>query len=115
MSKQVDYTKHICEFLLNHILISVNGLEQLLQLPATTISQAMNGSRSIPEKHIFKIVCELANYGFEIDGYILRYDASDNSLSGRKWVKNIKTVKEGDGFAYIVKEYRWIAGDYSDL
>ena len=112
---QKKYSDIIVEFLKSHPLISSKALEEALSIPQSTIGQALSGARLIPEKHIYYIICHLANYGLQIDGYTLTYDPSDNVLTGRKWVENMKTVKDGGGFAYVVKEYRMLAADYTDL
>lgn len=116
---QEKYSNIITDFLREHVLISVKGLEENLSLPDGTIRQALVGGRLIPEKHIYRILCELAKYGLEIQGYRLTYDPVDNSLSAAKWVKNVKTIekksKDGNYFEYIVKEARWMANDYFDL
>lgn len=112
---QKKYSDIIIKFLKSHPLISAKGLEEVLEMPQSTIGQALSGVRLIPVKHIYNIVCYLAAYGLEIDGYLLTYNQEDNTITGRKWVKNMKNIKEGAGFAYVVKEYRILATDYFDL
>lgn len=112
---QEKYSKIITDFLLNRPAISVNYLEKELNLPQSTIGQALNGNRLIPEKHIFPILCFLVSYGLQVDGYNLSFDSESCTISGRKWAENIDTIEEGSGFAYIVKEYRILFSDYSDL
>lgn len=108
--KQEKYSLIICEFLNERDLISVNALEKKLALPQSTFGQALSGKRLIPEKHIWNIICELANYGLKIDGYSLEYDSDGGSLFFRKTV-SVKTRKKD----YLVTELRWIAGSYFDL
>lgn len=114
MTTQQKYSDAICEFLTSHHLIAVATLEQLLSLPASTIAQALNGSRSIPQKHIFPILCELARYGIEVEGYRLVYDEATDTIIAA-FADEVETKEEGDGFVYFVKEYRWIACSYTDL
>ncbi|HRQ17686.1 MAG TPA: hypothetical protein PL085_11460 [Agriterribacter sp.] len=95
--------------------ISARAIETELKLPDSTIRKALTGAREIPAKHIFPIICLLAGYGLKIDGYTLTFDQADGPLTGRKWVENIKTKKEGTGFVYIVKEYRFFASSFFDL
>lgn len=117
--KQEKYTKIITDFLRSHPVISVLGVEKELNLPSSTIRSPMAGLREIPTKHIFPIIGFLANYGLQIEGYNLKYDPEDGTLSARKWVENMEVIEveseTGSHFEYIVKEYRWIASDYFDL
>ena len=115
MDKQKFYSDAICDYLKSHPFVSVYAVEIELKLPVSTIAQALNGSRLIPEKHIYNILFLLADYGIQIDEYKLSSEKKDKSISAHRWVKNEKTIKEGKGFAYIVREYRWIAYEYSDL
>ena len=113
---QEKYSDMICDFLRSHNLISVNALEEKLNIPQSTIGKAMNENRLIPTKHIFPIICELSRYGFEIDGYSLSLDEATGVLFGRKFVENIETIEEPQGsFEYIIKEYRNIYSDFFDL
>lgn len=111
---QKKYSEIITAFLKSHPLISVKGLEEALNIPQSTIGQMKTG-RLIPEKHIFGLICHLANYGMEIDGYTLSYDPADGVLTGRKWAENIETIEENGAFTYIVKECRMLADSYFDL
>lgn len=115
---QEKYTKIILDFLNSHSLISVKGIEETLNIPQSTIGQATNG-RLIPEKHIYPLICFLADYGLKIDGYDLIYDAVDDTLTGRKWIENLETIEiEENGasqFEYIIKEDRILITDYFDL
>lgn len=112
---QEIYSNIITNFLRSHPAIAPTTLENELSLPNSTIRQALAGAQLIPKKHLFNIICHLADYGLKIDGYILSYNPADGILSGRKWVENIEIIEEGDGFAYIVKEYRIMANDISEL
>jgi predicted transcriptional regulator len=112
---QEKYSNIITEFLKSRYLISVNALEHALNIPQSTIGKALQGERLIPEKHIFPIICFLAEYGLKIDGYDLSYDESNGTLFGRTWVETVSTEEEGDGFVYLIKEYRFTAGNYFDL
>ncbi len=102
-------------FFKSHPAIAPTTVEKELDLPSTTIRQALAGAQLIPVKHLYPIICYLAGYGLQIDGYSLSYDAADNTLSGRKWVENMETVEEDGGFAYIVKEHRFNANDVFDI
>lgn len=117
MNIQEKYSNVITEFLRTHPAISSNRIEEELNLPQSTIGQALNGGRLIPVKHIFPLLCYLARYGLELDGYQLNYDPADGLLTGRKWVENkeVIEVEGGSSFEYIVKEYRFLASDYFDL
>lgn len=112
---QEKYSNLICDYLRSRPAIAATTIEKKLGLPDSTIRQALAGAQLIPEKHIFPIVCYLSGYGLTIDGYTLSYDPADDTLSGRKWVENVGTEEDGDGFVYIVKEYRFFASSYSDL
>lgn len=65
--KQKIYTRIIVDFLRSHPLINVNALEKLLELPFTSVHQAVTGKRSIPKGHIFKILAELSKYGLTLE------------------------------------------------
>lgn len=74
--KQKKYTRIVVDFLKSHPLISVNALEKLLDLPFTSVHQAVSGKRLIPKSHIFKILVELANYGLTLEeGKYLSYNS----------------------------------------
>jgi hypothetical protein len=111
---QEKYSTIICDFLKSHPLISVNGLEETLNIPQSTVWKAVKNAREIPTKHIFTIICHLAGYGLQIDGFGLTYDQNDGILFARKAFE-VKTKKDGEGFFYIVKEHRFIAGSFFDL
>lgn len=116
-----EYSNLIADFLISHPLISAQGLEKTLGLPNSAIRHALFSRHSgkkqkfIPTKHIWPIVCHLADYGLEINGYQLKYDPADGLLSGRKTVKTEHIVEQGKGFIYIIQEYRIIAASYPDL
>jgi hypothetical protein len=111
---QEKYSNIITDFLKSHSLISVKALEEALKIPQSTIWKAVQGERLIPEKHIFPLICFLADYGLRIDGHTLEYDHSDGTIIGRKAIE-VETQEDGDGFIYLVKEYRFIVSDYFDL
>lgn len=115
LTMQEKYSNIIVEFLKAHPLIPTQSLEQALGIPDTTISKAVHGDRLIPTKHIFPILCFLAEYGIEIDGYALSYDDQIDSLFGRKFIENVKTIEKDGVFTYIVKESRTIFTDFFDL
>jgi uncharacterized protein (DUF488 family) len=53
------------EFLKSHDLIAIEKLDRKLEIPITTIRQAMLIKRKIPEKYHKKIIKELKKYSFE--------------------------------------------------
>lgn len=112
---QEKYSNIIIDFLKSHPRISVLGLEKELKLPSGTLQHPKAGLRKIPEKHIYPIVCHLADYGLKIDGYTLTHDSSDDTLTGRKWLEDVKTIELHRTFIYVVKECRMFAGGYFDL
>lgn len=112
---QEKYSNIITEFLRTHPLLSINAIEIELNLPQSTIAQSIKGPRFLPVKHIYSLICLLAQYGLKIDGYTISYDPSDDTISGRKFVENIKTIEEDGSFTYVIKEYRFIAADFHDL
>jgi len=65
MNNQTKESKLICDFLQSRKLICIKALEERCGLPNTTISQALNGSRKIPKKHLALITAVLVLYGFE--------------------------------------------------
>lgn len=107
---QQKYSDIITEFLKSHPLISLNALEKALEIPQSTLHKAINAARLIPSKHIFPLLCELALYGLEIDGFRLTVDESNNIFAR----KDVETVDSADDY-YLSKQYRWFAGSYSDL
>lgn len=84
-------------------------------MPQSTIGQALSGKRNIPEKYIFELLCELAQYGLKIDGYMLSYDAPIQVLFGRKFLENIETIEVNGHLEYVLKESRTIWTSYFDL
>jgi hypothetical protein len=113
--KQEKYSNIITDFLKSHSLISVKALEEALKIPQSTIWKAVQGERLIPEKHIFPLICFLANYGLKIDGYDLSYDDSDGILFGRQSIETVDDEEIDNTFVYTNKEYRFLAVDYFDL
>ena len=109
-NNQQKYTNVITEFLKSHPLISLNALEKTLDIPQSTLHKAVNSARLIPSKHIFPLLCELAGYGLEIDGFRLSVDESNNIFAR----KDVETVDSTDDY-YLSKQYRWFAGSYLDL
>lgn len=59
-------SEKIVKFLREHPLISLNSLEEMLDIPQSTLSKAVkeNSERDIPGKHIEKLSEELLHYGF---------------------------------------------------
>lgn len=57
--------EQIIDFLKDHHLISVEGLERYLGIPHKTITQAMAGTRQIPKKYHEEIIKHLRNYGWD--------------------------------------------------
>lgn len=112
---QEKYSNLICDFLKSHSFISVHALEKECNIPQGTINQATNQSRQIPAKHIYNILCELVDYGLKINDYTMKFDPEDGNLYGRKWVENVGTEEEGQGFVYIVKEHRVVFTNFADL
>lgn len=115
MTQQKKYTDLITEFLVSHPAISIQILEKELGLPSTTIAQAKQG-RNIPAKHIYPIICHLVGYGLKIDGFTLSYDPSDKTISGRKWLRNVRSREAKHGyFIYTVEEEMVLFTAYDDL
>lgn len=112
---QQKYSDLICDFLKSHELISVNALEEKLQIPASTIGQALNGNRLIPSKHIYCILCELAKYGIKIHDFNLTLDEETDVIFGRRFIENIETIENESNFEYVIKEDRIFFSDYTDL
>jgi transcriptional antiterminator len=118
MDRHNDLSKQVCDFLKSHKLISVNKLEKKLNLPQSTIAQALNSTtRFIPSKHLYSIIFELVQYGLKIDGYEWEIDDNLNvpNIYGRKFVELVDTIEDENSFVYVVKEYRTLASDLSDL
>lgn len=117
MDRHSQLSKQVCDFLKTHELISVNSLEKKLNLPQSTIGQALNGSREIPSKHLYNLIFELVQYGLKIDGYdwVIDDDLNVPNIYGRKFVELVNTIDDGNSFTYLVKEYRTLASDLSDL
>lgn len=117
MDRHSQLSKQVCDFLKTHDLISTNGLEKKLNLPQSTIGQALNGSRDIPQKHLFEIIRELIQYGLKVDGFdwVLDDEPHVQNIYGRKFVELVDTIEEDNSFVYVVKEYRTLASDISDL
>lgn len=111
MDLQEKYSKIITDFLESHPAISANKIEQDLALPQSTLYKAKNG-REIAIKHIYPLLCYLADYGLTIDGYTLTLDKDTDSLFARKWISNEGQDRQGN---YKVKEARWMACSYADL
>jgi len=63
-NEQIKKSKQIVDFLNDRDLISVKTLEDKLNLPGSTISKAIYGTRLIPKKHIKSIECVLEKYGY---------------------------------------------------
>lgn len=112
---QERYSTIITDFLKSHPLIGLRPLENILHIPTGTIRQAASGDRQIPEKHIYPIICHLADYGLKIDDHSLTYDPADGMLSGRRWLENVIDEEVNGSFRYIIKESRWFATNYFDL
>lgn len=109
-----NYSNQIVEFLKNHSLISINSLEKELNIPQSTIGQALNGSRVLPLKFMWPITCKLIQYGFKPFGYDFEEDKETNTIFGRKWVKNIKNKKDNH-LIWVIEEERILASDITDL
>jgi hypothetical protein len=113
---QEKYTNIIREYFRSHPAVAPTIVEKELGLPNGTIRQALATGRLIPAKHIYSIVCYLADYGLQIDGYSLIHDEVDDTLSGRKWIRNVKTSEKKTGeFVYTIEEYRLFAANFFDL
>ena len=114
-SNQSYLSSVIVDFFASHPAISVNHVETEIGLPAGTLRQAVGGYRLIPEKHIWSVITYLIPYGFTIWGYTLTYDPADDTITGRKWVRNGKVIEKDNSFEYHVVEYRLLLGGYFDL
>ncbi len=115
IDKQERITAQIVEFLKSRPLISIKGLEEKVGMPPTTIAKAVENTRFIPEKHLFSVIWELSYYGFQLDGSRIEADEETGTLFFLKFVENIETIEDDNSFAYIVKEYRYMATNYTDL
>lgn len=118
MNRKESINKQVLDFFRTNDLISVKKLEDKLNLPATTIHQALCGSRDIPEKHLFNIIYELVQYGFKLDGYDWTIDDNPDiqHIYGRKFIDMVETIEDNEGgIVYVVKEDRTLACDITDL
>jgi len=117
MDRHSQLSKEVCDFLKTHDLISFHGLEKKLNLPQSTIGQALNGSRDIPQKHLFEIIRELIQYGLKIDGFdwVLDDELHVPNIYGRRFIELVDTIEEGNSIVYLVKEDRTLASDIIDL
>lgn len=112
---QKKYNDIIINFLKDHPLISERALEKIVGAPQSTIGAAKNGSREIPVKHIFNLLCELSKYGLKIEGYSLEIDKDTYTLFGRKFLKEIEVKEESGHFTYTIQEARIIINDFYEL
>lgn len=60
----------LIEYLKTHPLISLNALEEKLNIPQSTLSKAVKGHRPIPIGYWYKLSLELRDYGYHIENYI---------------------------------------------
>lgn len=109
----MTYSDQIISFLESHPAISVNRVEKDLKIPRSTLVLNRAKERGIPKKHIFPLICYLADYGLKINGYTLTYDKAIDSIFGRKFV-SVEDFNEEEN-SYTVKEYRMLATSYFDL
>ncbi|MDA3614746.1 hypothetical protein [Polluticaenibacter yanchengensis] len=106
--KQLFYSYAITTFIKNNNF-SATGIEGSLGLPKYSISKCLSTADMIGSKHIFKIVCHLANLGLEVDNCRLEFDGKNLIF------KKIKSmVKTGEN-EFTIVESHFKAKDYEDL
>jgi len=66
----INENNALIEYFKTHPLISLNGLEQKLNIPQSTLSKAVKGHRPIPIGYLYKLSLELRDYGYQIENYI---------------------------------------------
>lgn len=62
----IDQGQQIIDFIKQHPLISVNGLEKLAEMPKNTLTQAVRGTRKIPVGYWHKLHEILIDYGYNL-------------------------------------------------
>jgi len=109
------HSKRLCDFLKSHPFISLNALEKELKMPQGTLWKAMNDKRNIPVRYIFPMIYILADYGLTWNGYTLTQDPETYNVLAHMRDSLIDVREDDSSFEYIVKEFRYIISDYSDL
>ena len=66
----INESNALIEYFKTHPLISLNALEEKLNIPQSTLSKAVKGHRPIPIVYWYKLSLELRDYGYHIENYI---------------------------------------------
>jgi len=103
----------LVDFLKSHPAISVNMIEQLANIPQSTINKAFSGERTIPSQHIYPLFCILAEYGLEYEGFSLRYDPDDNTILAYKLSDNVRTIEIREYADGTTKEF-YVTENFED-
>jgi hypothetical protein len=96
----------VINYLINHPLINVRGLENQAEIPIDTIRNALEGKRGLPEKHSGKILKILSHYGYS-EVMIKDHCIIKKSLTLDERINRLVSLFKFDGRPYLLSyEYR---------